>query len=120
VREDWFRIEADLRLLRTDEGGRRGAVASGYRPNCWFGLMLDGDRLYNDCLVTLIDGETFEHDGDVWVNPGDRCRAMLHPAFPQYVRDVISIGFEFEVCEGRSVVAHGTVLSVFDPGPEHD
>lgn len=118
--DDWFRIEADLYVLTTDEGGRRGPITSDYRPNCWFGLMQDGQRLYSDCVVTILDGETFERDGDLWVNPGGRCRGSLRVVFPRYVREVLSIGQTFDVCEGHRVVARGTVLAVFDPGPESD
>jgi hypothetical protein len=121
VRHRLFRISAHLRFLATEDGGRRGPVADSCRPNCWFGLREDGEKLYNDCVVHLRPGrETYRKDGVLWVAPGGQCDADLVPLWPQHVREAVRPGFSFEVCEGHKVVALGTVTEVWDPGPQHD
>ena len=121
-RTDLFRFTASFRVHTREEGGRVGPVASSYRPDCWFGrLTEDGERELNGCVFHLRPGgDTFERDGSLWVPPGGHCVADVVVRYPSYVRDLLRVGGRFDVQEGLRVVGSGEVLSIFDPGPEHD
>lgn len=119
---DHFRLVALLRLRGADEGGRQTPVASGYRPDCWFGGVSErGERHLTGCVLFIRPGEdAFERDGALWVPPGGRCVADVLARYPFRVRDLARVGGSFDVHEGSRVVATGTINSIFDPGPEHD
>ena len=91
-------------MIKTEDGGRKTAIRSGYRPNCWFGVTGDVGKVYNDCQVT------FDVAGRI--QPGEEADVFLTPFFPEYVRPIITIGQEFEICEGPKVVATGTITAI--------
>lgn len=117
-----FRLVASLRLRTPAEGGRRTPIASGYRPDCWFGRVSAGGEHYlTGCHVFLRPGEdVFEDDGTLWVPPGGRCIADVLARYPAYVRDLVRVGGVFDVHEGSRVVASGAITAISDPGTEHD
>jgi len=116
-----FRLLVRLTIREAGAGGRSGPVATGYRPNCWFGLHREGERLYHDLVFYLrSDGDTYERAGGLWIAPGGVCTAEAFPMYPSYLRDVVRPSLRFEVCEGHRVVADASVLEVRDPGPEFD
>jgi hypothetical protein len=121
-RPELFRLVATLRFREAEDGGRKGPVASGYRPNCWFGLLRDGEHVYNDCVLHFRPGgDAYQGPEDLlWVPPGGRCVADVSPLYASYVRRLVHVGSTFAVCEGGRVVADAEVRDVFDPGPELD
>ena len=110
-----------LRALTTEEGGRRGPIASGYRPDCWFGEYRDGQRLLHGLVFHVREGaDAYEDDGTLWVPLGGSCVADAVVRYPSYLRPLVSVGMPFDVHEGHTVTARGVVDEIFDPGPEHD
>ena len=76
--------------------------------------------MYNDVFWYFREGgDTLVRDGTVWVPPGGKCTADGLVAFPAYLRPLARPGLDFEVWEGRTV-ARGTVIEVYDPGPDAD
>src|SRR5262245_24113634 len=94
-------IEAEIRYLTTEEGGRRTGVCSGYRGQFFY----DGD-----------DYDGFQYfpglpDGAM-VTLGSPVRALIR--FRQEMwEDVhskrISVGMPFQIREGNKTVGHGVV-----------
>lgn len=109
-------------MRTTEDGGRQRAVASDYRPDCWFGgYSPGGERRLSGCHLFIRPGaDAFEQDGTLWVPPGGRCVADVLVRYPSYVRDLVRVGGSFDVQEGHRVVASGEIVSIVDPGPEYD
>jgi hypothetical protein len=121
-RRELFRLVARLRFRASEDEGRTGPVASGYRPNCWFGMLRHGERVYNDCVLHFRPGgDAYRGPDDLlWVPPGGQCVADVSPLYASYVRPLVHVGSTFTVCEGHRVVADAEVREIFDPGPELD
>ena len=99
-------LEAVLRFLTTEEGGRTTPCWSGdgfYRAPCDF-RRVDG---WNDVLFKFKDKE--------WVAPGETVTARMKILFPDLLYRRLSEGFEFTVHEGRRLVATGRITQIFRP-----
>jgi hypothetical protein len=110
-REEGF-VRVRFRLLTTEEGGRRGPIADGYRA-CWdIGNRTDGgERMFNDAPLLI-------EDGDEWIAPGSGGVARIHPLVPEFWADVRP-GLEVAMYEGSRVVGRGQVLEVVGPTVEN-
>jgi translation elongation factor EF-Tu-like GTPase len=94
-------VEAEITLLTPEEGGRRSAIRSGYRPN----FRLDH-----------VDGEVRgTHDATIWLHgtdalsPGSTARARVYPHVPDSWSDVTA-GSRLELREGARVVGRAVVI----------
>jgi translation elongation factor EF-Tu-like GTPase len=96
-------IEADIRFLSTDDGGRSGPVLSGYRLTHDFSV----DGMLNDAHHEYVGVES--------VAPGTTARAQLWLLAPEYQAGRLYPGFQFTVQEGPHIVAHGEVVHVLNP-----
>lgn len=92
-------IEAEISFLKTEEGGRKSAAFSGYRPQFYY----DGHDW--DAQHTYIGVEK--------VAPGETALAHLTFMSPEYHRERVHVGMPFEVREGAKVVARGIVTKLF-------
>lgn len=108
-RQDFIRpsrppdFEAEIYALRTDEGGRRTPIFTGYRPNHAFGR---GD---------LLDGALHEYlDTDI-LHLGHVTRANLWLLCPDALEGHFFAGMRFTVQEGDKVVGYGTVTTILNP-----
>jgi translation elongation factor EF-Tu-like GTPase len=93
-------IEAVVRLLRPDEGGRKSGIFSGYRCNCWIGAMVNGERAYNDATFYLVEEP---------LNPGAEGIAWVRPHFPEFWSHV-GPDAQFDLCEGARIIGKAVVL----------
>ena len=109
-REEGF-VRVRFRLLKTEEGGRQGPIADGYRA-CWdIGNRTDsGERMFNDAPM-LFEGS------DEWIPPGEGGLARIHPLVPAYWVNV-SPGLEVAMYEGSRIVGGGEVLEVVPPADD--
>jgi hypothetical protein len=89
--------------LTTEEGGRKGYAASGYRPHVKF----DGRK-------ELTSGEQLFVDKDK-VFPGETVIAEIRMLSPQLFEKYLFTGQQFEIGEGSKVVGHGEVLEIINP-----
>ena len=98
---DFHEIEAEIRYLTTEEGGRRTGVSSGYRGQFFYeGEDYDRFQYFPD----LPDG--------VRVELGTPVRALIRFGQKRW-EDVhskkITVGMPFQIREGNRTVGHGIV-----------
>jgi hypothetical protein len=91
-------IIASVRLLSTDEGGRKSPIVASA-----FGCIFEHEGEANDCRL-LLDGK-----GDVW--PGQQLSVPIKFLCPELVRPRIRIGDSFLLREGK-VIGRGTIEEV--------
>jgi translation elongation factor EF-Tu-like GTPase len=91
-------IEAEIRFLTAEEGGRHTPARSGYRPQFYY----DGHDW--DALQEYPDVE--------WVHPGETARTLLWFLSPDAQLGRVHEGMEFEVREGARVVGRGRVTKI--------
>jgi hypothetical protein len=100
-------VRASLSLLTTDQGGRRGPFASGYRPQWDLGQRTeDGHILFSDAEVWLED--------ELMLPPGAAAVVRLHPFFPEFWEDVRP-GAVLGLYEGNTRLGEAEVLEVVRP-----
>jgi translation elongation factor EF-Tu-like GTPase len=92
-------IIAKIYLLRTDEGGRRSFIFSGYRPNIRF-----GDDVYTDGALTFSDREK--------LFPGGKCQVKIMFPKPELVEKYVTVGTTFDINEGSHKVGEGEILVI--------
>lgn len=93
-------IEVVMTFLRTDEGGRKMPIFSGYRPQFYYA---GGE---GDAQHTYLGVEQ--------VNPGDTVTAQLMFYRPQNHVGKIAVGIEFLIREGDRTVATGKVTKILN------
>ena len=94
---------AKVTYLTTDEGGRKGYAASGYRPHVKFNgrkELTSGEQLF-------VDKEK--------VFPGETVTAEIRIVSPHLFENYLFVGQHFEIGEGPNVVGHGEVLEIINP-----
>jgi len=98
-----------LRLLPTEQGGRKGLILSDYRPNWDIG---------NETLdEATVNGARVELEGQTELSPGDECVARLIPLVPD-LWGRVRVGMSFPAVEGAKIVGHARVIDVIT-APEH-
>ena len=97
-----IRIRARIRLLSTAEGGRAVPVRGSWRPNHNFGA---ADNLEMDvAFIEFAEGEM--------LSPGEATeRDLLFWSRPR-LDEVLTLGREWRIQEGRQIVGVGTVLEI--------
>jgi hypothetical protein len=99
-------IRARLRLRSTSDGGRRTAMASGYRSHWAFPPEVHAER--HDAPLT------FEAGPEHWLAPGEEATVRLHPLVPD-LWPVVRPGLELTLLEGARVIGTARVLEVVAP-----
>ena len=94
-------VTATIHLLRTEAGGRKSFILSGYRPNIRF-----GEDLYADGAITFSDREK--------LFPGDKWNVKILFPRPESVRAHLTTGNTFYIHEGMRKVGEGKILCVED------
>lgn len=93
-------IEAEIRFLTAEEGGRHTPAKSGYRPQFYYnGHDWDAHQEYPDAG---------------WVHPGETARMLLWFLCPDAHFGRVQVGMEFEVREGARVVGRGRVTKILN------
>ncbi len=91
-------LEADIYYLTEREGGRRTAVASGYRGQFHY------DNQDWDAGQQFLDKELCQ--------PGDTVKVLLQTASPDFHIGKLFIGKDFEIREGVKVVGKGIITKI--------
>lgn len=99
-------IRARLRLRPSSDGGRRTAMASGYRSHWAFPPEVHAER--HDAPLT------FEEGPERWLSPGEEATVRLHPFAPD-LWPVVRPGLELTLLEGARVIGTARVLEVVPP-----
>lgn len=103
--ERWF-VRARLRLLTSEEGGRRTPITSGGRSHWSFPPEIHADG--HDAPLTL------ERGPQQWLQPGEDTTVRLHPLAPD-LWPPLSEGLRLTMCEGARVVGIAEVIEVVAP-----
>jgi hypothetical protein len=100
-------VRAELSLRATDDGGRKGPIASGYRPQWDLGDRTeDGGIVYSDAEVWL--------ETELMLSPGCTTIIRLHPFFPEYWERV-QAGATLGLYEGNRLLGEARILEVVHP-----
>jgi elongation factor Tu len=95
-------IEAEIRFLTAEEGGRHTPVRSGYRPQFRY---KDDEHIW-DAHQEFPDVEC--------VHPGETARALLWFLSPDAHLGRLHIGMEFEVRECARLVGRGRITKLLN------
>ncbi len=97
-------IEATIRYLTTDEGGRQSGVYSGYRGQFYYGGQdYDGFQYFPDVPL------------GVMIELGDAVRAYVEfgeRRWREFHSRNVYVGMPFEIREGPKTVGRGTVNKI--------
>lgn len=97
-------IRARLRLVTTEQGGRRGPISSGYR-SCWgFPPEVHADMHDGPLLI----------EGQNVLSPGEVAMVRIHPLVPDLWPE-ISDGLPLGMFEGSRKVGEAVVIEVVAP-----
>lgn len=94
-------FNAKLKYRTTEEGGRNGYAASGYRPHIEF------DN-YPEYLTS--GSQTFINKEKVY--PGDTVDAEINIIGTEYFAKRLYIGKKFKFCEGSRIIGSGEITEV--------
>ena len=107
--ENKFEIEnskadfiATLTYKTTEEGGRKTAVKSGYRPQIKF----DFDEMQTSGQQTFIEREI--------VFPGDTVRAEIIILSAEHFEGKLKVGMKFEFREGLTIIGTGKIMHIIN------
>jgi translation elongation factor EF-Tu-like GTPase len=114
-------IDAEVTLLRTDEGGRRGPILPGLKPSHYCPHLVIGDPTQRKAIVREGNVCTEEYlgirflDGPDIVYPGDWCVATMSLMYhPDVDYSAVIPGATFTVREGGMVIGFGRVIKRSD------
>src|SRR5262245_42006695 len=93
---------AEVKYKRTEDGGRRGFVASGYRGQIKFPFT---ERQTSG-------QQTFQDKERVY--PGETATATIRVVSPQFFANALQEGMEFEIREGPIIVGFGKLLKILN------
>ena len=99
-------LEAEVYVVPTEEGGRRSALFSGYRPSHDFGH----SGALNDGMHEYPDGGS--------LTPGQKGRALIWLSVPELSAGRLYVGMPFTVQEGARVVGRGQIERVLNASLE--
>lgn len=100
-----FELRAKVYLLKSEEGGRRSPVASGYSPGFDFGVVgSDGRKMQNGGVMIL--------EGREQLAPGEESVVRIRPLIPELIHAAVQPTLEFNVMEGGRAVGRGAILEV--------
>ena len=92
------KISAKIYLLRTEEGGRKTPLFTGYRPAVYFGnRQADGLIVFNCKDTPALGGEY---------------TVTIALAHPEYLGDALRKDATFDCREGPKIIGRGKVLDV--------
>jgi elongation factor Tu len=91
-------VSAEIRLLRSEQGGRSAPVRTGYRPSLRFG------DVYTMAVVRLIGCDEIE--------PGEDGRAEIGIPVPDAVVDHLKPDERFDLTEGPRKIGEGRITMV--------
>ena len=96
-------LVAKVHYLTSEEGGRKGYAASGYRPHIKF----NGKKELTSGEQLFVDKEK--------VFPGETATAEIRILSPHFLENYLFVGQHFQIGEGTKVIGHGEVLEIINP-----
>ena len=102
IGDEPIRVLARISVLRTEEGGRRGAFKAPYRPNHNFGDATN--HIFYIGQVEVPEG--------VWVQPGEVAELVVTFVNVRGLLEKLRVGRRWRIQEGPKLVATGEVLEL--------
>jgi translation elongation factor EF-Tu-like GTPase len=93
-----MKLYCTLSLYTEKQGGRKGSIHSGYRPNFFV-----KDDSQCDCVITLEDGYK--------LFPGQITLVHIELISPQLIENLKRVK-KFFIREGRKIVGEGRVINI--------
>ena len=93
---------AELNYLKTENGGRKTKVNSGYRPQIKF----DFTENTSSTFQTFIDKQ--------YVNPGEMVIAKIKVVSPRFFAKKLYEGIEFNFVEGNQLIGNGKIIEIIN------
>ena len=94
-------VEAEIRYLKTEDGGPSRGICSGYRGQFYYyGRDWDALQQFIDRDICL---------------PGEMVKVHLQTLSSDQHLGMFHIGLEFEIREGSKTVAHGVIRKILRP-----
>ncbi|MBS2101137.1 hypothetical protein [Carboxylicivirga linearis] len=103
---DLIIIKAKFKLYRTDIGGRKTPIISGYRPNHVFEYKENS----NDFIATYIGDVNFE--GQEFLSPGESIIATVRFLRHGDIERFIQIGRIWWIHEGRNKIGEAEIIEI--------
>lgn len=100
IKPDFIAI---LKYRTTEEGGRKTAAHSGYRPDLKFSI----DQMLTCGIQTFIDQEK--------VLPGESVKAEIKIIATEYFKGRLFKDLEFDFREGSNIIGTGRILEIVNP-----
>ena len=100
IKPDFIAI---LKYRTAEEGGRKTAIYSGYRPDIKFPF----DNMLTCGFQTFIDQEK--------VFPGESVRAEIKIIATEYFKGQLFENLEFDFREGSNIIGTGKILEIVNP-----
>ncbi|WP_426483971.1 hypothetical protein [Flavobacterium sp. 2] len=97
-----------LEYKSTEEGGRKTAASSGYRPHIKFPF----DEYMTSGIQLFIDTE--------FVLPGESVSAIIRILSTEYFEGKLYEGLEFVFCEGSRTIGTGKITEIINPKLKHN
>jgi hypothetical protein len=97
-------VKSKLRLRRTEEGGRKTGVKSGYRPDHVFEYRNDGTF-----SAYIGDIRFDEHDT---IEPGEEKIVTVRFIPRQPIKDLLTVGRHWWIYEGPILVGEADIIEV--------
>lgn len=94
---------AEVTYVRTQDGGRKGCAASGYRPL----IQINGQEERASAELIFL--------GQDKVEPGESAKAEIRIIWTTPFENKLEKGTKFTLSEGAAIVASGRVLEVTNP-----
>lgn len=105
-----LRVKAIIKLRPTSEGGRKTAIASGYRPNHVFYHRDDGK--WSESFIGEISFEDSE-----FIYPGEEREVLVRFLSFAPIEKYFKIGFEWSIYEGANLVGSARILEFIESIP---
>lgn len=100
-----YHVTCKLTLIPTQEGGRKTAIANGYRPNHVFEYEEDGSIKY-----TFIGD--FQFDEESLIEPGESRIVLTRFLTSQPIEQYLNIGQKWWIHEGARKVGEAEIIKI--------
>ena len=94
-------IIAEVELLSSENGGRKGYALSGYRP---------AHKVSGDLLTT----GHHKYIGKEKLFPGESCTTEIHFLSPEHYPNTLWLGKKIQFQEGDRIVGYATVKEIIN------
>jgi hypothetical protein len=91
---------ASLYFLKTEEGGRKNRVTSGYRPH----FQIDEEKHLTSAQLLFIEKDN--------VFPGETVVAEIRIFMKDFFKEHLKMGKDFILSEGPNIIAKGKIIKV--------